>query len=187
MGGLWSGGIAQDINACSEKLVRKLKLKPQLSNCLPRPKNSRRSPREQLSGNIAEDSETSGSPTTAPERQNYPDGNVSTAQYDSESSDTRPGLTDIATGIHLYFKYCHRQPIWCFEREEIDNYSSLPHELVCSILCLTARFSNKRDRLQLYGHNVRPLIMLRIANGTVVLETIESLCLLSYSFFIGTA
>lgn len=27
--------------------------------------------------------------------------------------------------------------------------------------------------------------MLRIANGTVELETLESLCLLSYSFFMG--
>ncbi|KAI1429739.1 hypothetical protein F5Y12DRAFT_709740 [Xylaria sp. FL1777] len=148
------------------------------------PEYSRRTALEQPAENIAEDSETSDSPTPAPERRNYPDRNASTALSDSESSDTRPGPADIATGIHLYFKYCHRQPIWCFERDDINNYSSLPHELVCSILCLTARFSNKRDQLQLYGHNVRPLIMLRIANGTVVLETIESLCLLSYSFFI---
>ncbi|KAI0811772.1 hypothetical protein GGR55DRAFT_641748 [Xylaria sp. FL0064] len=148
------------------------------------PEYTRRTSREQPSENIAEGSDTTGSPAPVPEQQNYPDRNVSTSLSDTEGSDTRPGPADIATGIHLYFKYCHRQPIWCFEREDINNYSSLPHELVCSILCLTARFSNKRDQLQLYGHNVRPLIMLRIANGTVVLETIESLCLLSYSFFI---
>ncbi|KAF2964474.1 hypothetical protein GQX73_g9098 [Xylaria multiplex] len=118
-----------------------------------------------------EDSETSNSPTPAPERQKYPEGNISTVLSDSENSDTHPGPADIAAGIHLYFKYCHRQPIWCFEREDINNYSSLPHELICSILCLTARFSNKRDRLQLYGHNVRPLIMLRIANGTADVNT----------------
>ncbi|RWA14804.1 hypothetical protein EKO27_g298 [Xylaria grammica] len=148
------------------------------------PDYTRRTPREDPTEDIADGSETSDSQTPASERQNYPDRNLSSALSDSENSDTRPGPADIATGIHLYFKYCHRQPIWCFERDDINNYGSLPHELVCSILCLTARFSNKRDRLQLYGHNVRPLIMLRIANGTVVLETIESLCLLSYSFFI---
>lgn len=142
--------------------------------------------REQPLEDTAEASETSGSPTVAlaPDRQNNATRRLSSCPSEPENSDTRPGPADIATGIHLYFKYCHRQPIWCFDREDVSDYSSLPHELVCSILCLTARFSNKRGRLQLYGHNVRPLIMLRIANGTVVLETIESLCLLSYSFFI---
>ncbi|KAI1823801.1 hypothetical protein F4861DRAFT_531371 [Xylaria intraflava] len=149
------------------------------------PDYTRPQPQKQPSGELADESETSGSPTPAPDRQSYPGSRLSTVlSTDSESPDTRPGPADIAAGIHLYFKYCHRQPIWCFEREDVGDYSSLPHELVCSILCLTSRFSNKRGRLQLYGHNVRPLIMLRIANGTVVLETIESLCLLSYSFFI---
>ena len=36
-----------------------------------------------------------------------------------------------------------------------------------------------------YGDSARTLVMLRIANGTVELETIESLCLLSYSSFLG--
>ncbi|KAI1353863.1 hypothetical protein F5Y01DRAFT_303078 [Xylaria sp. FL0043] len=169
----------EDLNFCSSVDCTSLK-----KEGLDWPEYAGRTSRERPSENIAEGSETTGSPTPLPEQQNYPDRNISTSLSDSEGSDTRPGPADIATGIHLYFKYCHRQPIWCFEREDINNYSSLPHELVCSILCLTARFSNKRDQLQLYGHNVRPLIMLRIANGTVVLETIESLCLLSYSFFI---
>ncbi|KAI8952940.1 hypothetical protein F4801DRAFT_588566 [Xylaria longipes] len=148
------------------------------------PDYSKQTPRGPSHEDNAEDSEVSDSPAPASERQDYSARRLSTAVSEPESSDTRPGLADIASGIRLYFKYCHRQPIWCFEREDVNNYNSLPHELVCSILCLTARFSNNRDRLQLYGHNVRPLIMLRIANGTVVLETIESLCLLSYSFFI---
>lgn len=42
-----------------------------------------------------------------------------------------------------------------------------------------------RERLQQYNVNAKRLIMLRIANGTVELSTIESLCLLSYSAFIG--
>ena len=93
----------------------------------------------------------------------------------------------MATGISLYFKYCHRQPIWCFEREELGDYGSIPEELASSILALTSRFSEKRERdhVQLYGNNAKTLIMLRIANGTVDLTTIESLCLLSYSSFMG--
>ncbi|KAI0201588.1 hypothetical protein F4808DRAFT_469283 [Astrocystis sublimbata] len=149
------------------------------------PDYSKQASRDQTQDeNNDDDSEGSTSPAASSEPQGFSARRLSTALSDPESSDTRPGPADIATGIRLYFKYCHRQPVWCFEREDVSNYSSLPHELVCSILCLTARFTNNRDRLQLYGHNVRPLIMLRIANGTVVLETIESLCLLSYSFFI---
>ncbi|TGJ80123.1 hypothetical protein E0Z10_g8636 [Xylaria hypoxylon] len=105
---------------------------PEEKDTMSRPDYTRRTPREHPPEDIAEDSETSDSPTPAPERQSYSEGNISTALSDSENSDTRPGPADIATGIHLYFKYCHRQPIWCFEREDINNYSSLPHELVCN-------------------------------------------------------
>ncbi|OLN95469.1 hypothetical protein CCHL11_05169 [Colletotrichum chlorophyti] len=90
---------------------------------------------------------------------------------------------DMATGVNMYFKFCHRQPIWCFERDELGDYDSLPEELASSILALTYRFSEKRDHMQLYSSNAKTLIMLRIANGTVDITTIESLCLLSYSSF----
>lgn len=39
--------------------------------------------------------------------------------------------------------------------------------------------------MQLFSSNAKTLIMLRIANGTVDITTIESLCLLSYASFIG--
>ncbi|KAI0405132.1 hypothetical protein F4802DRAFT_607093 [Xylaria palmicola] len=169
----------QDLDFCSSVDCGMLK-----KEGLEWPDYAKRTSPEQPPDDVVEDSEASNSPDTVPEAHDYPARRLSAGLYDSDASDTRPGPADIATGIHLYFKFCHRQPIWCFERDDVINYGSLPHELVCSILCLTARFSNKRDRLQLYGHNVRPLIMLRIANGTVVLETIESLCLLSFSFFL---
>jgi hypothetical protein len=105
--------------------------------------------------------------------------------FEPEGSNFRPNRSDIAVGISLYFKYCHRQPIWCFERDEVSDYSSIPEELACSVLALTSRFSDKREQLQLYGDNAKTLIMLRIANGSVELTTLESLCLLSYSAFIG--
>lgn len=87
--------------------------------------------------------------------------------------------------VEFYFQYCHRQPIWCFDREEVKDPSSVSEELVCSILTLTARFSQDRDEMQYYCDTARTLVMLRIANGSVGLETLESLCLLSYSFFLG--
>ncbi|KAH9439854.1 hypothetical protein MCOR02_003386 [Pyricularia oryzae] len=86
--------------------------------------------------------------------------------------------------MELYFKYCHRQPIWCFERDEIGDFDTLPEELTSSIMALTARFSRRRVNTQLYSSNAKTLIMLRIANGTVYLFTIESLCILAYAAFI---
>lgn len=67
----------------------------------------------------------------------------------------------------------------------MTDYGSLPEELAYSVLALTARFSDKRDQMQLWANSAKSLVMLRIANGTVNLTTIESLCLLSYSSFIG--
>ncbi|KAG6184728.1 hypothetical protein E4U10_006329 [Claviceps purpurea] len=101
-----------------------------------------------------------------------------------ESSPIRPCLTDLSLGIRLYFEFCHRQPIWCFDRADVSDIGSVTDELACSILAVTARFSGRAEALQLYEENSRRLIMIRIANGAVGLPTIESLCLLSYSSFI---
>ncbi|KAJ5634307.1 hypothetical protein N7528_002149 [Penicillium herquei] len=90
----------------------------------------------------------------------------------------------VTHAIDLYFQYCHRQPIWCFDREEVKDPGYISEELVCSIITLTSRFSQDHEEVQQYGDTARTLVMLRIANGTVELETIESLCLLSYSSFL---
>lgn len=102
-----------------------------------------------------------------------------------DDSNSHPSSSAIAKSIDLYFEYCHRQPIWCFDRNEVSDPGCLSEELVCCLLALTSRFSRDRDHLQHYGDSARSLIMLRMANGTVELETIESLCLLSYSSFLG--
>jgi hypothetical protein len=81
-------------------------------------------------------------------------------------------------------KYCHRQPVWCFNFEEHGDLDSLPEELICSIIALTARFSHEGEHGQHHADTAKSLIMLRIANGTVELSTIEALCLLAYSSFI---
>ena len=91
----------------------------------------------------------------------------------------------IAKGIDLYFELFHRQPIWCFDRRGLEHRSEISTEVACSILELIARFSRQRDS-PTYGDMARRSILLRVANGAVELETIECLCLLSYSAFIGT-
>jgi hypothetical protein len=118
--------------------------------------------------------------------QSYPTSHPS-VKSESENSSLRPSVSDIAVGVALYFEYCHRQPIWCFERDEVSDFASMHDELACSILALTLRFSDNADQAKLYANNAKSLIMLRIANGSVDLATLESLCLLSYSSFIGTS
>ncbi|KAH7133629.1 hypothetical protein EDB81DRAFT_658761 [Dactylonectria macrodidyma] len=132
---------------------------------------------------VPEPSEKSFSATPPAPEPSYPVSHPSTGTFDSDTSNLRPHPSDIATGINLYFKYCHRQPIWCFERDEVSDHASLSEELACSILALTSRFSDNRDQSALHGNIAKSLIMLRIANGTVDLPIIESLCLLSYSAF----
>lgn len=66
--------------------------------------------------------------------------------------------------------------------KELGNLETHPEELVCSIFALTSRFL--RESGDRYADSAKSLIMLRIANGTVELVTIESICLLAYSAFI---
>lgn len=92
----------------------------------------------------------------------------------------------VVHALDVYFERVHRQPIWCFNRQDLGYNTEISRELTYSILELTARFSRDRDHEpQHYGESARWSIMLRVANDTVELETIESLCLLSYSAFIG--
>ncbi|KAJ5129049.1 hypothetical protein N7448_002762 [Penicillium atrosanguineum] len=143
----------------------------------------------------------SAEPQTHPPTNDIPDTTYSTASCPS-SGDMGNNFSDsfllgmgfddskvnpasrISHAVDLYFQYCHRQPIWCLDREELKDPSYVSEELVCSILTLTSRFSQERDEMLHYGDTARTLVMLRIANGTVELETIESLCLLSYSSFL---
>lgn len=94
----------------------------------------------------------------------------------------------VVHALDVYFERVHRQPIWCFNRQDIgySTNTEISRELIYSVLEITARFSRDRDlEPQHYGESARWSIMLRVANDTVELETIESLCLLSYSAFIG--
>jgi hypothetical protein len=139
---------------------------------------------ESCLGETTNTSEKSYSGVRNTREQSYPTSHPS-AKSESENSSLRPSPSDIVVGIALYFEYCHRQPIWCFERDEVNDFASMHDELACSILALTLRFSENADQAKLYANNAKSLIMLRIANGTVDLTTLETLCLLSHSSFIG--
>jgi hypothetical protein len=152
----------------------------------PQPQTQQAQQHQQLESpqETTDTSEKSYSGVRNTREQSYPSSHPS-VKSESENSSLRPSPSDIAGGIALYFEYCHRQPIWCFERDEISDFASMHDELACSILALTLRYSENADQAKLYANNAKSLVMLRIANGTVDLATLESLCLLSYSSFIG--
>lgn len=91
----------------------------------------------------------------------------------------------MAKALKIYFEHFNRQPIWCFEREDVLPYQSIADELAFAILALTAHFLPESERVQNYSSKARNLIMLRVANGSVRLATIESMSLLSFSFFLS--
>ncbi|CAG8195380.1 unnamed protein product [Penicillium olsonii] len=88
----------------------------------------------------------------------------------------------VAHGIQLYFERFHRQPIWCFDPQDVANPSDIPTELLYSILELTSRLSNDQQ-FPRYGTLAKSSIFIRVSEGTADIEIIESLCLLSYSAF----
>lgn len=86
----------------------------------------------------------------------------------------------------LYFERCHQQPIWLFNESDVEDWNAVPNELTFSLLTLTSRFlPGNNQSVSSYLTNARSLVMMRIADGNVDIATIESLCLLSYSFFLG--
>ena len=127
--------------------------------------------------------ESSTNSNTFPNETSYALNDFFAPEFGSEDPTLHLSSPAVAKAVDFYFQYCHRQPIWCFNYEDLEEMGFLPKELVYSILTLTARFSRAQDQLQFYSDTARTLIMLRVASGTVDLETIESLCLLAYSFF----
>ncbi|EED22146.1 C6 transcription factor, putative [Talaromyces stipitatus ATCC 10500] len=109
----------------------------------------------------------------------------------SSESEPLPPRNVILEIVELYFRFCHRQPLWLFEREELSSPEDIAEELVFSLLALTVRFSTttyfaSRSHQQLaqrYGEVARGLTMFRIAQGAVQMSTIQSLCLLAFANF----
>ncbi|GLB11926.1 hypothetical protein AtubIFM57258_009200 [Aspergillus tubingensis] len=138
-----------------------------------------------LNGNILARStgpETKLSPPSPRRRDSHTPYPVPSGLGEGTTPHSSPSV--IARAINLYVEHCHRQPVWCFDFDGPGEPGSLPEELICSLLALTLRYLHEQEQGQHYADDARTLIMLRIANGTVELATIESLCLLSYSSFI---
>lgn len=92
----------------------------------------------------------------------------------------------------LYLQYCHKQPLWLFDADDLSKPELFSEEIIFGILALALRYSDnpffdgRTQKMCLeYAESARGLVMLRIAQGTVQLSTIQSLCLLALANFIG--
>jgi hypothetical protein len=91
----------------------------------------------------------------------------------------------VARALDVYFQRFHRQPVWCFNQEDVKSHEMIADELLSAIMALSCHFLPHAEWLQHYTSTTRSLIMLHIANGTVRVATLESLCLLSLSLLHG--
>lgn len=92
----------------------------------------------------------------------------------------------IEDAVRSYFQYCHKQPLWLFDREESFSIQDCREETLFSILALSLchskhPFSQGRlDELsQSYAQAARERIMQRVGEGKVSLSTIQNLCVLA--------
>ncbi|KAJ5585576.1 uncharacterized protein N7459_005376 [Penicillium hispanicum] len=97
----------------------------------------------------------------------------------------------IAESVSLYFQYCHKQPLWLFDPDDLSSPKRCRNEVIFGIMALALRYSNnhflqgRADRMcRQYAEAARSLVMLRITQGTVDLSTMQSLCLIALAEYI---
>ncbi|KAH7129514.1 hypothetical protein B0J13DRAFT_564197 [Dactylonectria estremocensis] len=91
----------------------------------------------------------------------------------------------ITQALNVYFEHVHRQPLWLFDpfRSPTPDNSD---ELTCAIIGLsltyspTAFTSTDLQAPDFYTDTSRRLIMFKIAEGNVKLQTLQALCLLAF-------
>lgn len=91
----------------------------------------------------------------------------------------------INQALDTYFEKFHRHPLWCFERQDVEDLTQLPGYFVLALFELTSRFIPDFEHRLRRPDAVRTKLMLKIADGNVDLPTLQSLCLFSYSLFLG--
>lgn len=98
----------------------------------------------------------------------------------------------ITEGIALYFQYCHKQPLWLFDPEDLARPENCRNEVVFGILSLSLCYSDspalegRTDEMcRQYAEAARSYAMLRIAQGNVNLSTLQSFCLIAMAEYIG--
>lgn len=104
---------------------------------------------------------------------------------------TLPSKEIVSESIGLYFRYCHKQPLWLLDPEDLASPESCRNEVIFGVLTLALRYSDnpllegRKDQMcRQYAESARGLVMFRIAQGSVDLSTMQSLCLIALAEYI---
>ncbi|KAJ5980147.1 hypothetical protein N7481_007445 [Penicillium waksmanii] len=105
---------------------------------------------------------------------------------------TLPSKEIVSESIGLYFRYCHKQPLWLLDPEDLASPENCRNEVIFGILTLALRYSDnpllegRKDQMcRQYAESARGLVMFRIAQGSVDLSTMQSLCLIALAEYIS--
>jgi hypothetical protein len=97
----------------------------------------------------------------------------------------------VTEGIALYFQYCHKQPLWLCDTDDLSA-ESCRSEVIFGVLSLALRYSNnpllegRVDQMcRQYAEAARSYAMLRVTHGTVNLSTLQSFCLIALAEYTG--
>ena len=101
----------------------------------------------------------------------------------------RDAIVEVVNG---YFQYCHMQPLWLVDRNDLADLEECCEEIVLSLLALSLRYSRhpffergSEAMSNKYAQLAREHIMFRIAQGKIALSTIQGLCMLAFANFLG--
>lgn len=105
---------------------------------------------------------------------------------------TMPPKEVVMEGMALYFQFCHKQPLWLFDPEDFPIVEKCRSEVIFGILSLALRYSDnifvegRKDQIcRKYAEAAASYSMLRIAQGSVDLSTMQSLCLIALAEYIS--
>lgn len=170
-----------------------------ISECLPdknadygRPNRHVGTPKSYSRGlDSCEDASESGDRRETPTTQGRPRDETA-LQITSSLPSAMPPKGIVAEGIALYFQYCHKQPLWLFDPEDLPIPENCRCEVIFGILSLALRYSNNpvlRGRIdqmcRQYAETACSYAMLRLTEGTVNISTIQSFCLFALAEYIS--
>jgi hypothetical protein len=88
--------------------------------------------------------------------------------------------------IDAYFQYCHKQPLWLFNREDFSSVQGCSEETLLTLLALASCHSKNsffhgrlHELSQSYAQAAREGIMQQTGEGKVSITTIQNLCMLT--------
>ena len=96
----------------------------------------------------------------------------------------------LGKALNVYFRCAHRQPLWLFD-DPGELYEDACEELQLVLLSIGVQYepSNFTEPTILparaYNDAAQGMIMLKIANGSIHLRSLQSLCLLAFSNMVG--